>query len=870
MVTLFSDKPYGEVIAGLREIGYSGALLEEDYGFRDYFSAQREERQIAAAAFGQTPISYDSACIGVALANGLRERALVNTFRALGAPILLEVDNYEVREWAVSGHENDHALVASYPADRIRQMIESRAPDWKPQRLLRDKNIGSFQWAPQLSLFAGLLPELEEQIQALLEPLLHDALSTTKSVYRETSGHEPDAGRLFKLIFWILTAKVFHDRRVIGFRSLGGDPDDILNAVAKQYGEVAPRLLNRQAREAAVNRIWSLLDFRNLSVEVLAQMWSSMLIDDDIRRRLGIHRTSRTIVRYIVERIPFEHPGDDKLIVFEPCSGSAVFLIGAMNFLRHRLFGASPAERHKYFTQHLSAIEAEPFGVEISRLALTLADFPNPGGWDVAEGDVFEPGVLTDRLRRAGVVLCNPPFGDFEPDERQHYQFASTHKPVEVLNRVLDDLHPSGVLGFVLPRIVVDGRGYADVRRRLAQRFASIELVVLPDRAFESDPEVGLLVATEPIPHDATRVVSRKVSDNVTAWERFALRHEVSSDYTVFLSADEATRTFAVSELPEVWNSLVSYPILDDIAKLHRGLEWNAALTKDGAETGNRSRFVRTEPAEGFMRGVPPQTSLNIFELPETLYLSRRREDARGNAYQYAWDKPKALVNGGGSARSRGPWKLSATPDSEGITCYQNHIGVWPTSADYDEWLLSAILNSPLANAFVATRSGKLNITIETLKLIPVPYFTDSQKLELRSLIEGYRDAVRDAVRPRDELGLFSMDQRDASDSGFLRGLTHDGTPAWPSPTTPGSADAERLLMRIDALVLDAYRIHPKVENQLLNYFRGSNPDRRTGGHFHRDYLPQDCEVYFSLSEHLSPKFGDATAGELRKRMGLA
>ena len=93
MATLFNDQPYAEVIAGLRDIGYNGALLEENYKFRDYFTSQRQERQIAAAAFGQTPVSYDSACIGVARADGFREQALVNGFRALGAPVLLERGN---------------------------------------------------------------------------------------------------------------------------------------------------------------------------------------------------------------------------------------------------------------------------------------------------------------------------------------------------------------------------------------------------------------------------------------------------------------------------------------------------------------------------------------------------------------------------------------------------------------------------------------------------------------------------------------------------------------------------------------------------------------------------------------------------------
>lgn len=831
MPTLFhEDKPYSEVITGLRGIGYSNGLLQENYAFRDYFTLGMDERRLEAVAFGQTPVSYDSACIGVVCANGLKEQALVNQCRALGAPFVLEIDRHEIREWLVSSKENAHGLVERYPIENIREMFVSRAPDWKPEPLLRAKNIGSFHWTTQLGLFAGLLPELEEHIQDQLEPLLHEALSTSKEVYRETSGRDPDPDRMFKLIFWILTAKVFHDRRVPGFISLGPDPDDILDAVGKQYKEEVPRLLNRQAREVAVDLIWNKLDFRNLSVEVLAQMWSTMLIDDEIRRRLGIHRTSRTIVRYIVERIPFQQSGDDKLIVLEPCSGSAVFLIGAMNSLRHRLFGAPPTERHKYFTEHLAAIETERFGLEISRLALTLADFPNPGGWDVSQGDVFERGVLTEKLCRAGVVLCNPPFGDFEPDERKQYQFSSPHKPAELLNRVLDDLHPGGVLGFVLPRNIVDGRGYAGIRKRLAERFATVELMVLPDRAFEqSDSEVGLLIATEPIPHDGCRLVSRKVNDSAEAWRQFELKHEVSSDYAVDLGVEQAAESFAIPALPEVWDFLRSYPTLNDIAELHRGVEWNLPLVKAGVETGNRARFVRSEPTEGYMRGVAPQTNLNVFETPQTCYLNVRPQDQRRNAYEHSWEKPKAILYK--FARSRGPWRIAAFPDSEGVVCSGAYIGVWPKSLNCDEWILSAILNSPVANAFVATREGKFHVTLETLKLIPVPYFTESQRQKLRTLIGDYRNATA-------------------------------------SPMIVHSHDPERLLMEIDALVLEGYRMPPKLEHELLEFFRGYGQDRPTR-HYFGDYLPPDCEVHFSLSDHLSPRLKAATAGELLTRMGL-
>ncbi|HMB84095.1 MAG TPA: N-6 DNA methylase [Terriglobales bacterium] len=815
-----------QVVAGLRSIGYHGALLEENYKFPDWFS-HGEEWSVAAAAFGQTPVSYDSACIGVVQSNGLREQSLINRCRALGAPIMLEVAATEIREWNVSRKENSHGLVEAYRVDRIADMLASRAADWRPQNLLRLKNIGSYQWHQQLGLFAGLLPELEEHIQENLDPLLRETLSQVRRSYFDSTGREPNASQTFKLIFWMLTAKVFYDRQVSGFSKLSGDSEELLKAVAKHYRDEVPRLLTREARQIAADRIWKEFDFRNLSVEVLAQIWSSTLVDDETKRKLSIHRTSRTIVRYIVERIPFNSSGDDKRIILEPCSGSAVFLLGTMNVLRPRLFAMDAAERHKYFVDHLAAIEADPFAVEISKLALTLADFPNPNGWDVAPGDVFDSSISADYLKRAALVLCNPPYSDFDLDERAHYGLPYVQRPAAILDQVLNHLHPEGVLGFVLPRVFVDGRGaYAEVRKRIAERFASIEITLLPDRAFpDADAEIAILIATDPIPHKGCRVINRKVNDGASPWADFEESHKVSSEYSAEFPVDAVERSLVVPELPEVWDFLVSYPTLDDVAEVYRGIEWNIPLIENGRETGNRSLLVKDRPTEGFRKGIAPQTDFKIFERPATAYLDFRPEMQKGGPWRHAWDKPKAIVNK--AARSRGHWRMAAFPDSDGLACYQTYFGVWPKSDSLDEWSLSAILNSPVANAFVATREGKTDITKETLLLIPVPQFTEAQRIKLRELIKEYQKFT--------------------------------STP----PLEGGQGDAESLLKQIDATVLSGYRMPPRIERQLLDFFRDQERPTR---HSFSDYFPKDFSAYFSLADYLSPDFASATVGELLRR----
>ena len=299
------------------------------------------------------------------------------------------------------------------------------------------------------------------------------------------------------------------------------------------------------------------------------------------------------------------------------------------------------------------------------------------------------------------------------------------------------------------------------------------------------------------------------------------------------MSIEEAAEGLQVPELSNVWKHLTDHPVLSDVAKLHRGIEWNEPLTEDGEETGNRAKFVKHSPAKGFRRGVAPRTKFNVFELPEMAFLSLLPEHKRTNAYKLPWEKPKAILNK--STRSRGRWRIAAFADSEGVTCYQTFTAVWPKTDAVDEWILSAVLNSPVANAFVATREGKIDNKKETLGGIPFPIFSPDQAGRLRGLIRDYQRLT--------ETGTFTR----AAETNM--------------------EEAERILKSIDAAVLDGYHLPPRVEHELLDFFRGE--DRRTPFTF-SPYLPQDEDVYFSLSERLSPSFQEATAGALLKRMAMS
>ncbi len=186
-----------------------------------------------------------------------------------------------------------------------------------------------------------------------------------------------------------------------------------------------------------------------------------------------------------------------------------------------------------------------------------LADFPNPNGWALVEEDVFGTPEQSPQfhaaLQAARVVLCNPPFEPFKPRDRALYELRSVHKPVELLQRVLDQLGNQGLLGFVLPQQLLNGVSYRSIRERLAERYEEIELVGLPDKVFEkSEHETALLLAKVPRTHRGPlSILHRKVEDR--GWPLFNAYSQVSREDAGAKTPAQASDNIGIPDLQSIW-----------------------------------------------------------------------------------------------------------------------------------------------------------------------------------------------------------------------------------------------------------------------------------------------------------------------------
>jgi type I restriction-modification system DNA methylase subunit len=793
--------------AELRQLGYASEAIIRDYTFADVLSAAGEPRRVELAAFTQVPESYRSAAFGVVVEED--EDSLIER-RALGAPILFSIGQQDVGVWRV-GAEGAPRLLERVSLDALPELFARNAERWRPQSVHRAKSLSQAQTAYQLDFVdLGLLPAIEHEVEDKLDRLLRQVVEELMAgVDSETEE------AVFRTTFRLLAAKILLDREHPAADGWQEAPvTKVLEGIESYYGlgRLAAKPLGivpDLSADTAWRTLLQAISFRNISSDSLAFVYENTLVTKDTRKRFGTHSTPRQVAEYVVNRLDLSKFDLKTLTVFEPFTGAGAFLVAALRHMRDLLpEGLSGQERHDFLVPRIRGAEIDAFACEVATLSLILADYPNANGWRIANEDLFRPSALAQQIGTAKVVLCNPPWEDFEDEERAEYSemAAKSHsKPMAVLRTVLD-AEPEGI-GFVIPQGFLRQQQYSLLRQVIADRYRHVELTSLPDRIFQrAGFEAAVLIATDRRLASQDRqvqLVSTVVSDRDRA--DFLATGKVTAERRRSKAVNAGD--LWIGELDELWEVVERYPRLGGSAEIYRGLQWR-----------KQENAASTAPREGFAAGVlKPAHSLRQFALQRTLYLNMAADDAMfPGPLTRAWDQPKVLTN---VARlSRGLWRMAAASDRSGLVASQAFFGIWPTNDGLPLEALEAILNGPLANAFLTERASNQHFTNELLKLLPMP----------KRALGGVVEAVKR--------------YRSASAAAGAEALK----PA-------GSDDVlSRLLVEIDAEVLRAYDLPPRLERRLLEFFRGHEHERRVDHPFH-GWLPEDFTAYIPLHEYLGP-----------------
>ena len=789
----------------LRGCGYRTDLLRSDFSFGD-------GRVVPLVGFAQAPTDSRSACVAVlSTTNG--SRLAVEDCKPLGAPLVF-VCSQNALQWWKQGAKAPEFL-ENIPANEVDQFFQRHREEFSPGAVYRAKTWGRFQTAYQLSFVdLGLMALVEEEVGKFLGELIERNVSALKGRLGWTRVTDDQGRWLLQTVFWLVSGKILRDKQVAGFKDLNlNEVEEVFHRVANHYGTKPLAAGSARKLEALRESARTISQFSSLvltTTESLAHVYENTLISKETRLSLSTHRTPSFLVDYVLGNLADwikEIPADQRS-VFEPACGHAAFLVSAMRLLTEMLPPDKeiPSRRGPYLRSRLHGNDIDPFALELARLSLTLTDIPNPDGWDLKPQDMFLDNRLAEQAKGNTILLANPPFDNFAPQEQHFYrdrnsQVRFLNKSAEMLWRTLPQLPQGGVFGVVLPQTFLHSNNAKDLRELLIREYELREICLFPDKVFPfSGAESAVLVGRRKKVTGRTHVRYRRVRER--EFQSFRSEYAASTTRTVSQSRFSHDESFSlrVPDLEEVWNACGDKPTLGDVAALAKGLDYHAQLPP-GRTTYSEQRFPG-----GHLGFVRFGHNLQVHELPERYWMNLDRSVISSARSGTTVGTPQVLLNY--APASRGPWRLKALIDKQGHPVTSRFIPVRPTVPSYSIETLWALLNSPVANAYVFSHLGKRDNLVGDVRKIPLP--------------------------------------KEKSFEGVDRAATAYLEAAW---SKADSATLQKLLLRVDCDVLRLYSLPLELEQSLLAVFTDWE---RVGVPFKQTrYLPKELDHSVRFSDFL-------------------
>lgn len=813
----------------LSSVGYEGDLKKNNYEFFTTNSNQ-PTKIVSKITFAQTPANIRNSCIAVISDNGKSGVENVIQFRDTGAPLIFEYVRNEnlIRRWKSGVFKPE--FIENIAVNQIENAFKQNKNEWNPETIFRAKLISKDRTPTQLDFIdIGLLPAVEGDIHERLHKLLN-------RTFEDVIKNEPEIENVFRLVFRFIAAKVLIDE---GHKQnwSSKNADEILKSVENYYNSdgseiLAVQVKNQETLEIAWNSIRSSFHFQNLSVDDLAFVYENTLISPELRKKYGVHSTPPHVAEYIVRNLAIEEIPENDRYVLEPCSGHGVFLISAMRRLRELLkTPMTSKERHNYFVERLTGIELDSFALEVCRLSLMLADYPNPDGWNLYQEDVFATDRLEKELEKARIVLCNPPFENFDQEKKERYgeNTLFLQQPKEIIRRILTN--PPETLGFVMPSIFSTSNKYREIQLELAKKYGNLKLAELPEVFNHAQVRTTLLMASDKRDRGKNTFVSYRIVGNKN--------HQALIDEKKFfppsekiLPVPEIAKNFSlwIPKLSKLWVYLDDFPKLGSTANIKTGLRWlseDERKQKFGEIIPISSEIEKPNFRKGCLR---VEDTFEQYKIKQTKYLSLLPEHQYSlfRAFGLDWDKPKVVCNATRLRRSY--WRLGAFADVDGLYFSKEFHCIW-SMYTISIYSIAAILNSPLANAFVfdydsTTKSAN---RISTLENLPIPFM---ELLDTNNRIHTISEIFHTKMKHRDSF----------TDDSIVK----------------------KMLLEIDAEVLKAYDLPPILERQLLDCFQGI---KRPIPIDFNGYYSKDFKAYIPLHELISEDIQESTGEKILKNI---
>lgn len=852
------------LVPHLKKCGYGDAQLARPFKVGD--------ATIEVAAFAGRPFDNWSACLAVVDLAG-DSRTSASKARHLGAASVFVCGPHGV-DWYGLG-ANGPTTPRSINWVDVPGLFREHRKELAPSTIYDAKLRRPGAKPAQMWFFdAGLMPAVEKNRGETLLRLVENAMSGLHTELGAKLDKRQAQEDVYRTVFWQLAAKVLHDKGVPNFKQIDlTDVDQVFDRIGKHHG-VTDRFPpfgkeGRPAINAMARTISECGSLRDVSSESIAYVYENALLDKaagkgkpktagepyDIRKELGIHSTPSVLIHHMLSQMwgMVEEIAPDDRVVFEPACGHAPFLTGAMRWLRSWDARGRSETDHDYMRKHVRGVEADAFAIELAKLALTLADEPHGNSWAIQPGDMFAPGLLAKEAKKARILLSNPPYEAFEVEQKRRYAklgepVTANTKAVEMLKRTLPHLTAGSVFGVVMPVGVLHDKESKPVRAELLRDFDLSEISVFADNLFEhADHEVAVLMGRKKKPRTKPpALMYRRVREaGMAAFkERLEFSREESLPISELARAPESS--LWVPDLREVWAYCDQYPRLGKSFTVTKGHEFFKA------EVLKAKGLLSKSPKPGWLPvALNPKTPYTVVALPIAGYLNYGPKTYRSRGGGATPGHPQVVIN---EAGPRSPWRFRAVEDPTGIAIKSRFLVVrQKDGAAHTRLSVWAFLNSPVANAYGYCWSGKRQTTPKEWLAFPLPEVAPSQLSEIEHAAARYRSLViaKAAAKPA-PIDLFNQS---APSSG-------------PAPT---NAEVRAALLAMDAAVLRAYDLPPRLERQLLDLFtgverKGVGLDGPGGKSTFRGYYPLGFTSALPLHMVISEQFERALADKTAER----
>lgn len=782
----------------IEKCGYTGDRLKADYSFG--------AGTVALGGFIGKPWDARSACLAVVDAT-TDSRLAAHACIEFGAPTALVCRGDSLDWWhlSITGPRDPKTIRAT----EVEGFFRVHAAQLKPEHIYAAKLHRSVPSGVQMQFVdVGLMPALERKAGEALNRLVTQAIRTLMIELGRKVHSRADHEGVYKSVFWLLAAKLLKEKAVKGFKSLDlNDIRAVFTVVGQHYKDARDYPPGDRTWKPALARVASSIagwgSLGNITAESLAFLYETALIDGpkqkgrrstgsgqpDVRKTLGIHSTPTILVDHMLAQI-WPLVDADKLAdqrVFEPACGHGAFLTAALRDIRNYSGMKDCAARHRYLRDRIRGIEFDAFAVEIAKLSLTLADVPHGNAWLIDAGDMFKPGILRDAAKWTTIVLSNPPYEDFKKTDANRWlksdePVTAQTKAVEMLKRVVPNLSPGAVFGFVLPQGTLYDREAKQLRKGLLASCEIAEISLFEDKLFD--------IAD----HEACIVIGRRMNGaprvSKTTYRR--VRNQDMGDFKAALQFTREDRlapsdlgcgenvSLFEPDLRRVWKYLDAVPRLGEAFDVQKGFELRAESSPD------HRKGVSPVPRAGFEKAVlNPSDEYAVWELPRAEWVDLRRSNVRRPGAATVLGTPQLVLNYAGP---RDAWRFTPVVDAEGVAASSRFLVMRASpGAKHTLRTLWAVMLSPIANAFAYSWSGKRQTLVREWLAMPLPVPTSEQARAIESAAKTYLKLAKRT-------------------SEFM-------------VVGPDEVAIRRALLDLDAAVLRLYNLPPALERELLSIF---------------------------------------------------